>query len=112
MGWNIVDSGLEVVFGVEIPRYIADYFRPEVDHFLEHNKLHINQTAHLVFHPGGAKVIEAYDEALDLTNGHLDPSREILRRYGNMSSPTVLFVLDYVLSHSNPQRGDYGLMAA
>jgi len=61
---------------------------------------------------GGAKVIEAYDKALDLTNGHLDPTREILRLYGNMSSPTVLFVLDYIRQHRKPQPGEYGLLAA
>ncbi len=50
--------------------------------------------------------------ALGVTNGHLLPSYEILRCYENMSSPTVVFVLDYVLRHSKPVSGDYGLMAA
>lgn len=112
MGWDVVDTGLEVVFGAEIPRYVADLFRPEVDSFLSKHELTINAIRHFVFHPGGARVIDAYDEALDLTNGHLDPSREILRQYGNMSSPTVLFVLDYIRRQSKPQPGEYGLVAA
>lgn len=112
MGWDVVERGLAVVFGVEIPRYVAEMFRPEVDRFLQKHKLMVQQIAHFIFHPGGAKVIDSYDEALDLTNGHLDPSREILRQYGNMSSPTVLFVLDYILQHSMPAPGDFGLVAA
>jgi alkylresorcinol/alkylpyrone synthase len=112
MGWDVVNGGLAVVFGVEIPAFVADLFRPEVDKFLAKHKILIQQIKHFVFHPGGAKVIEAYDEALDLTNGHLDPSREVLRQYGNMSSPTVLFVLDYILKHSAPRSGEIGLMAA
>ena len=112
MGWDVVDTGLDVVFGAQIPRYVVDTFRPEVDQFLERHTLTIPQIAHLVFHPGGAKVIEAYDKALDLTNGHLDPTHEILRLYGNMSSPTVLFVLDYIRQHRKPQPGEYGLLAA
>jgi alkylresorcinol/alkylpyrone synthase len=112
MGWDVVDTGFEVLFGVEIPRYIADLFRPEVDCFLGKHGLTIDQIDHLVFHPGGAKVLESYAQCLNVLNGHLEPSREILRRYGNMSSPTVLFVLDYILSYRHPQRGEFGLAAA
>jgi alkylresorcinol/alkylpyrone synthase len=112
MGWDVVNNGLAVVFGVEIPAFVADLFRPEVDKFLAKHKMLVQQIKHFVFHPGGSKIIDAYDEALDLTNGHLDPSREVLRRYGNMSSPTVLFVLDYILRHDSPRNGELGLMAA
>ncbi len=112
MGWDVVDSGLEVVFGAEIPRYVSDLLRPEVDQFLGKHELSVDALTHFVFHPGGARVIEAYNDALDLTNGHLDPSREILRQYGNMSSPTVLFVLDYIRRQKAPQPGEYGLVAA
>jgi alkylresorcinol/alkylpyrone synthase len=112
MGWEVGDRGLGVIFGSEIPRYVADYFRPEVDRFLNKHGLFVQHIDHLVFHPGGAKVLESYYEALDLTNGHLTPSYEVLRNYGNMSSPTVLFVLDYIQTRCNPQPGQYGLAAA
>ena len=112
MGWDVTDGGLSVIFGVKIPRYVVDLFRPEVERLLERHQLDIQHIDHFIFHPGGAKIIDAYDKSLNLTNGHLTPSREILRQYGNMSSPTVLFVLDYILKHAQPTAGQYGLAAA
>lgn len=112
MGWDVVDNGLEVVFGVEIPRYVADLFPPEVCRLLNRHGMRIDQIAHLVLHPGGAKVLQAYSESLGIGWDRLLASREVLRQYGNMSSPTVLFVLEQVLQHDAPQPGEYGLAAA
>lgn len=116
MGWDMVETGFEVLFGVEIPRYIADLLRPEVDCFLGKYGLSIGQIDHLILHPGGAKVIDSYRQALEASPEQLTPAREILRQYGNMSSPTVLFVLDSVLKGQNggspPEPGQYGLSAA
>ena len=112
MGLDVVNSGFSLVLGVEIPTYVADSFRPFVDRFLGKHGLQVQQIAHFIFHPGGTKVIDSFDDALDLANGHLDPSREVLRQYGNMSSPTVLFVLDYIMRNSATYPGDYGLAAA
>jgi alkylresorcinol/alkylpyrone synthase len=116
MGWRVVNTGLAVILGTEIPAYVTSQLRPEVERFLAKHDLDLEQIEHFVFHPGGAKVIEAYDKALDLSsrvpNGQLDAAREVLRRFGNMSSPTVLFVLDYILRHSKPGTNQYGLMAA
>src|SRR5258706_3965785 len=112
MGLDMVDSGFSLVLGVEIPAYVADSFRPLLDRFLSKHGLQVRQIEHFIFHPGGSKVIDAFDGALDLTNGHLNPSREVLRNYGNMSSPTVLFVLDYIMRNSVIHPGDYGLAAA
>lgn len=112
MGWDVVDTGLAVIFGIEIPNLVIRQMRPEVDCFLGKHGLRLDQIAHMVLHPGGSKVIDAYEQALGLVNGHSKPARETLRQYGNMSSPTVLFVLDYIMKHSRPQPGDYGLVAA
>jgi alkylresorcinol/alkylpyrone synthase len=112
MGWNVVDTGLEVVFGAEIPRYAADLFRPEVDCFLGKHGLAVGDIQHFVFHPGGAKVLDAFERTLGQPGGFLTASREVLRRFGNMSSVTVLFVLDYILSNSRPAQGDLGLVTA
>ncbi len=112
MGWDVIDTGLEVVFGAQIPRYVVDLFRPEVERFLTAQNLRLDAITHNVFHPGGAKVIEAYQTALGLTEDQLRASWEVLRQFGNMSSPTVLFVLDYIRRHDQPQSGEYGLLAA
>jgi len=67
---------------------------------------------HLVVHPGGAKVVEAYEEALRLEPGSLDLPREVLREYGNMSSVSVLFVLERFLEDYQPGSGEYGAISA
>lgn len=112
MGWDVVDQGFEVLFGVEIPQYVARLFRPEVDRFLNQYSLHVADIDHAVLHPGGSRVLEAYCRALDLAPERLTAAREVLRQYGNMSSPTVLFVLDYIMKRVQPKRGEYGLVAA
>jgi alkylresorcinol/alkylpyrone synthase len=112
MGWNVVNTGLEVLFGVEIPRYAADLFRPEVDCFLGKHGMTANDIQHYVFHPGGSKVLDAFEGALELPNGELVAARHVLRHYGNMSSATVLFVLDYIMRNDDPKIGELGLMTA
>jgi len=112
MGWHLVDSGLDVVFGAHIPHYVAERFRPEVETFLSRHRLTVADVAEWVLHPGGAKVIQAYDKALGLDATRLNATRAVMRQYGNMSSPTALFVLDYVQRQCCPPQGAYGLMAA
>jgi alkylresorcinol/alkylpyrone synthase len=112
MGWNVVDTGLEVLFGAEIPRYAATLFRPEVDCFLGKHGLSVDDIGHFVFHPGGAKVLDSLEGALERPAGFLGGAREVLRQFGNMSSVTVLFVLDYVLAKERPKRGAWGLTTA
>jgi len=112
MGWDLVDTGLNVVFGAQIPRYVVELFCPEVELLLSRHKLTVPDVAHLVLHPGGAKVLSAYEKALALPPGRLTAARDVMRQYGNMSSVTVLFVLDKILREGQPKPGEYGLMAA
>ena len=112
MGWKVVNTGLDVVFGTQIPRYVVDLFRPEVDHFLNRHNLSVADIGHMVLHPGGTRVVEAYAQALNIPAGRLAGSWAALRNYGNMSSPTVFFVLDWVRRHEQPQAGQYGLLGA
>ena len=65
-----------------------------------------------VLHPGGRKVLDAAAGYLGLSEEHLRRSRHVLRNFGNMSSPTVLFVLNEVLASGEPQPGDFGVMLA
>jgi len=112
MGWEVVDTGLSVIFAPEIPARIARDMRPLVASFLGEHALTPHDLAHYVMHPGGARVLESYQEAFDLPNGELEHSTSVLRDYGNMSSPTVLFVLERVLVSGAIKPGQWVLMGA
>lgn len=94
MGWDVADDGLSVVFAPEIPARIARDMRPVVNDFLQVQGISARGINHFVMHPGGARVIEAYQEAFGLQNGELRHTASVLRDFGNMSSPTVLYVLE------------------
>ncbi|MGO4886671.1 type III polyketide synthase [Anaerobacillus sp. MEB173] len=111
MGWQVKDSGLHVVFSRDIPNIIKKWLGPIVDAFLDEQQLSIGQLSSFIAHPGGKKVLEAYIATLEINEGLLDISKNILRRHGNMSSPTILYVLEHVMAEEH-QDGDYGLMAA
>lgn len=93
MGWDIADDGLKVVFSRDIPALVRSDLRPVVDRFLDRHELRLGEIDELVCHPGGAKVIDALEDCFDLPRGGLVHSRESLRRHGNMSAASVLFVL-------------------
>lgn len=97
MGWDIHDDGFGVVFDRSIPAFLCTHFAPAVEAGLDGLGLVRSGIARFVCHPGGAKVVQALEYALELPDGTLDHEREVLRHYGNMSSPTVLFVLKQVL---------------
>ncbi len=97
MGWDVDDDGLGVVFDRSIPEFVLAKFAAAVRTALERTGLTVDDIDRFVCHPGGAKVIEAIEATLHLQQGSLDAEREILRDFGNMSAPTVLFVLKAVL---------------
>jgi alkylresorcinol/alkylpyrone synthase len=108
MGWHVEDDGLGVLFSRDIPTLVRGQFRPALDQFLAKQGQTIADIDAFVCHPGGAKVVTAFEEALELPQGELWPAREVLRDYGNMSAPTVLFVLERML----PARAGRYLMSA
>ena len=97
MGWHITDDGLGVLFSRDIPALVRNQFRDAADRFLESRGLGIGDIDAFVCHPGGAKVVNALEEAFALPAGALNDAREVLREYGNMSAATVLFVLERML---------------
>lgn len=100
MGWNVRDEGWEVVFSPRIPAVV----RRHVEELVQ--LAHAGELPrHLILHPGGRKVLDAYREALDLAPERLEASASVLRRQGNMSSATVLFVLDDVLKDTRREPG-------
>ena len=98
MGWNVSDEGLAVLFSRDIPALVRAEMRSAVQHFLDSQNLSFEDIDTYVTHPGGAKVLDALEEAFELPFGTLVHAREILRRYGNMSAATVMFVLESALA--------------
>ena len=97
MGWSVADDGLSVIFSRDIPSLTRTEFRAAMLAFLDANELTLDDIDHFVSHPGGAKVLDALEEAFGLAPGELVDARGVLRDYGNMSAVTVLFVLQRLL---------------
>lgn len=98
MGWNMHETGFGVVFDRSIPPFVDAHFRDALELGLAEMDLKLDEVDRLVCHPGGTKVVEAIERTMAFTSGQLDHEREVLRNYGNMSAPTVLFVLERVLA--------------
>ena len=97
MGWSVEEDGLGVIFSRDIPALTRSEFRRVASEFLARDGRSFADVDCFVCHPGGAKVLDALEEAFERPNGALALSREVLRDYGNMSAATVLFVLARVL---------------
>lgn len=97
MGWSVEADGLGVIFSRDIPSLTRTEFRDAAKAFLARHGLDFGSIDRFLCHPGGAKVLDALEDAFDLPPGGLALSRNVLRHYGNMSAATVLFVLDEAL---------------
>ena len=104
MGWDVEDPGLAVVFDRAIPPFIEAELATAVDEMCAKLGIKREDIDRLCCHPGGVKVIDAIEKALDLNQGELNLEREVLHDYGNMSAPTVLFVLEKLLKQGLPDR--------
>lgn len=110
MGFKMTDTGLQMVLDVTVPDVIEQHF-PEIIHpFLSGNGLSIGDIDHLVFHPGGKKIVQLVEGLFSELGKDIDETKEVLRLYGNMSSATVLFVLERFIEKIKPSAGEYGLM--
>lgn len=97
MGWNVDPVGFGVVLSRALPRFVEERFAGPVRDFVDAEGL---TSSRFVCHPGGAKVLLAVEAALGLQSGTLTDERAVLRDYGNMSAPTVLFVLERALAQN------------
>jgi alkylresorcinol/alkylpyrone synthase len=104
MGWDVEDPGLGVVFDRAIPPFVTDHMAEGVQQIAAKGGLVIGDIDRFTCHPGGAKVIAALEQSLELGQGALDHERSVLRDYGNMSAPTVLFVLERLMASQMPDR--------
>ena len=112
MGWDLVDTGFQVVFSRRVPTVIREMMPAAVTGLLEAQGLASEDLKRFVLHPGGRRILEAYEELLGKDAEDFGSSYSVLRRFGNMSSATVLFVLAEELRGGTAHSGEYGLLAA
>lgn len=109
MGFKLTNSGLQMVLDIEVPDTIMAHFPAIIHPFLEKNNLKIADIDHLIFHPGGKKIVQTVEDLFSDLGKNIDDTKEVLRLYGNMSSATVLYVLERFMD-SKPEKGSTGLM--
>jgi len=112
MGWDISEKGFRIVLSREVPEVVHEHLAADVDAFLDEQGLSRSDIGTWVLHTGGPRVLEATAAALDLEEGALAASWDCLRRTGNLSSASVLLVLEEFMMRRRPPAGTYGLLAA
>lgn len=109
MGYQVVDSGFRMVLDPEVPKTIARNIPAVLDEFLARHGWSLEEIDHFVFHPGGKKIMGLIEDRLAPLGKDIRSTREVFRLNGNMSSATVLFVLDHLLANGT-RTGDKGMM--
>jgi alkylresorcinol/alkylpyrone synthase len=112
MGWDVVASGLKVVLSSSIPALIRSRLASPVDELLRRHALDRSAVKHWIVHTGGNRVLDAVRDALGLEPSSLARSWRMLAETGNLSSASVLFVLNDLLDSGDARQGDYGMMIA
>jgi len=112
MGWDVSEKGFNIVLSAGVPKVVSENLGVNVDSFLAEQGLTRADIGTWIMHTGGPKVLEATAEALGLDRDQLKGSWEALRRVGNLSSASVLVVLDDVMKHNRPATGTRSVLAA
>ncbi|GAB2769976.1 type III polyketide synthase [Salinimicrobium soli] len=109
MGFDLTNNGLKMILDPAVPETIAEHF-PEIIHpFLEKYGSSIEKVDHLIFHPGGKKIVQTVEDLFGNLGKNIDDTKEVLRLFGNMSSATVLYVLERFMEKPIP-KGEQGFM--
>lgn len=109
MGFKLKNTGLQMILDKAVPETISEHFPKIVYPFLERNQMSIEDIDHLIFHPGGKKIVQTVEALFGSLGKNIDDTKEVLKLYGNMSSATVLYVLERFMDKKLP-KGDRGLM--
>ena len=112
MGWDISEEGFRIVLSPEVPAVVRKYLPGDLAAFLAANGLKREDIGSWVLHTGGPKVLEAMADAVDATRDECKASWESLRKVGNLSSASVLLVLEDVINTARPAPGTWGILAA
>jgi alkylresorcinol/alkylpyrone synthase len=110
MGWDFNDTGFKVLFSKDIPTFIHENIKADITEFLSKHDLQLDDIKSFIFHPGGKKVLDAYADALQVEGDFLNKTRAVMNDNGNMSSATVLYVLERFMREGFED--GYGLMLA
>ena len=109
MGFNLTNTGLQMILDKSVPETISSHFPNIINPFLAKYNKEIADVNHLVFHPGGKKIVSTVEELFGNLGKNIEDTKEVLRAFGNMSSATVLYVLERFMD-KHPEKGELGLM--
>jgi predicted naringenin-chalcone synthase len=109
MGFDLVNTGLKMILDPAVPSTISEHFPNIVHPFLKKHNSSIEKVQHLIFHPGGRKIVQTVEDLFGELGKNIDDTRETLKLYGNMSSATVLYVLERFMEKNIPS-GEQGLI--
>jgi len=112
MGWDISEKGFTIVLSPEVPAMVERHWAHDVDEFLADMGLTRKDIGTWILHSGGPRVLQAMAATLHLPDGALEASWECLRRVGNISSVSVLLVLEEIMHHRRPASGSLSLLGA
>jgi len=112
MGWEFQDDGMQLVLSPDLPAVVKAELPTLVEGFLTAHNLGRQDLEHFITHPGGARVVDAYRQALHLSDEDLRLTEDVLRRHGNISSVSVLIVLEQWLADGGTARPGNGLLSA
>jgi predicted naringenin-chalcone synthase len=112
VGFDRRNGKLRIVLAASVQKLAGPMIEATLDALLSRHQLSVSDIRFWVLHPGGRKVMDSLQSHLRLKDDQMRFSRAVLRNYGNMSSPTVMFVLDEVVRTGNPRAGDWGVMIA
>jgi predicted naringenin-chalcone synthase len=110
MGFHLSDKGFQIRLATRVPKVLRELVPGLVIDFLGRAGLSTGDIRFWGIHPGGAKIVDYLGQALELEPDDLRYSRQVLRRYGNMSSATIFFVLEEFIRQGHPRPGDYALL--
>ncbi len=112
MGWDISEEGFRIVLSAEVPEMVRKHLAHDLDVFLFDHDLSRDDISTWIMHTGGPRVLEATAESLNLPDGALQVSWDCLRKVGNLSSASVLLVLEEFMNRRRPAAGSYSILAA
>jgi alkylresorcinol/alkylpyrone synthase len=112
MGWDVEDTGFQIVLDASVPDVVRRFIRSDVDGFLASRGKTLSDIDHWIAHPGGPKVLTAFEDCLELPPGALQRTWDSLNDVGNLSSASVLMVMRDTLADVDPEPGSLGLVVA